>query len=152
MTENNAVVFIVTSGEYSDYGINAVFSTRELAQAYVDLFPKQRKWKTMDIEEWTLDPNARNLKQGRKPFLVHMKKNGDTLKVEQIEEHYYVPDSGIKVIFAAPQYEHSEAWGYMTVQCFADNKTHAVKIANEKRLQLLASNQWFKNQSHESPL
>lgn len=30
-------VYVVTSGEYSDYGINAIFSTREKAQEYVDM-------------------------------------------------------------------------------------------------------------------
>ena len=29
-------VYVVTSGEYSDYGINAIFTTRELAEDYVD--------------------------------------------------------------------------------------------------------------------
>lgn len=29
-------VYLVTSGDYSDYGINAAFSTAELAQAYCD--------------------------------------------------------------------------------------------------------------------
>ena len=45
-----AKVFIVTSGEYSDYGIDRVFSTRKLAEQYVDT--KDDDWQ---IEEYELD-------------------------------------------------------------------------------------------------
>lgn len=31
-----STVYVVTSGSYSDYGINAIFSTEELANAYVN--------------------------------------------------------------------------------------------------------------------
>ena len=34
MSEQN-IVYIVTSGEYSDYSIHAVFSTREKAEEYI---------------------------------------------------------------------------------------------------------------------
>jgi hypothetical protein len=42
-------VYIVTSGEYSDYGIRAVFSTPELAQRYAKVI------RDGEIEEWSLD-------------------------------------------------------------------------------------------------
>lgn len=45
-----AKVFIVTSGKYSDYGIERVFSTLELAEQYIDT--KDDDWR---IEEYELD-------------------------------------------------------------------------------------------------
>lgn len=44
-------IYIVTEGEYSDYGIRGVFSTQAKAQAYVD-------GNGGDIEEWGLDEFA----------------------------------------------------------------------------------------------
>ena len=50
-------VFVVTSGEYSDYGIDAVFSSKELAEKYIKfksrvsvIYPEYAR-----IEEYTLD-------------------------------------------------------------------------------------------------
>ena len=42
-------VYIVTSGCYSDYSIDAVFSTREAAEAYIGTKTNR------DIEEWQVD-------------------------------------------------------------------------------------------------
>lgn len=42
-------IYIVTSGEYSDYGINAVFSTKEKANAYI-----QQNGTEYNIEEYNL--------------------------------------------------------------------------------------------------
>lgn len=35
MMKGNKMIYVVTSGEYSDYGIRAIFTTREKAEAYV---------------------------------------------------------------------------------------------------------------------
>ena len=52
-----ATVYIVTSGSYSDYSIDAVFSTRGLADAYVEELRKA-KGDAPDVEEWPLDEQA----------------------------------------------------------------------------------------------
>lgn len=52
-------VYIVTSGEYSDYGIEACFSTKKKAQEYVNNAKKlHSKYYYQDIEEWDLDSNS----------------------------------------------------------------------------------------------
>jgi hypothetical protein len=53
-------IFVVTSGVYSDYGINAMFSTKELAEKYIDgqidHDPESyEKASDYNIEEWELD-------------------------------------------------------------------------------------------------
>ena len=35
-------VYVITSGEYSDYGIDAVFTDKSLAEEYVDRNPSRR--------------------------------------------------------------------------------------------------------------
>ena len=47
-------VFIVTSGEYSDYGIDRVFSTEEKAKEWVDVITSMYGG-NYDIEQYELD-------------------------------------------------------------------------------------------------
>ena len=57
-------IYIVTSGEYSDYRIDAVFSTRELAEDYI-----QHNGTDYRIEEYNLDEEIdRNTKLWRVEF------------------------------------------------------------------------------------
>ena len=52
-----STVYIVTSGSYSDYSINAVFSTEALADQYVAVH-QTGPYDRLDVEEWTLDYKA----------------------------------------------------------------------------------------------
>lgn len=47
-----ATIYIVTSGSYSDYGIDAVFSSEENAQTFID---QNSPFLDMGIEEYELD-------------------------------------------------------------------------------------------------
>jgi hypothetical protein len=48
-------VYVVTSGEYSDYGLNGLFSTPEKAQAFMDKNKIELCCGRGQIEEWELD-------------------------------------------------------------------------------------------------
>lgn len=51
-------VYLVTSGEYSDYSINGIFSTRTLAHAFIEEMNKEEIRVLTDdenIEEWEVD-------------------------------------------------------------------------------------------------
>ena len=51
--------FIVTAGEYSDYRIEGVFSSKPKAEAYVAEFRKERHYDhDISIEEWGIDAEA----------------------------------------------------------------------------------------------
>ncbi len=50
-------IFVVTSGEYSDYGIRAIFSTEELANRWIALH-KEGDRSEFNIETWSLDGEA----------------------------------------------------------------------------------------------
>lgn len=129
-------VYVVTSGEYSDYGINAIFSTRELAQSFIDAF-KADKWHEMDIEEWDLDPNSKHLKQNRKPYFLRINKRGDVSDFEVADSSY-----SFKKDLPEAEISYTANFEWMNINCFADDENHAVKIAGEKRSQILAANLW----------
>jgi hypothetical protein len=51
-------VYLVTSGEYSDYHIDAVFSTRELAETYIEASKGMPYADYPQIEEWAVNAEA----------------------------------------------------------------------------------------------
>ena len=129
-------VFVVTSGSYSDYGIDAIFTTRELAQSFIDAFEAD-KWHEMDIEEWDLDPNKTHLKQNRKPYFLRINKKGDVSDLRLADSAY-----GFKQDMPEAEISYTHNLEWMNINCFADDENHAVKIAGEKRSQILAANIW----------
>ena len=77
-------IYIVSDGCYSDYGIRAVFSTREKAQAFIDEHAAPwdgpgyaRRLDEPSIEEWVLDDESPPEKCQR--FSVVLAENGDTM-------------------------------------------------------------------------
>lgn len=49
------MIYIAVSGDYSDYGIDAVFTVKEAAEKYVELRNKQSRYANASIEEWEAD-------------------------------------------------------------------------------------------------
>lgn len=133
MTEQYKTLYLVSSGYYSSYGVRAVFDDKNLAQKFIDSFKLSDYDKeSYRIEEYELNPGAEDLKNNRKPFEVYMDKEGNVKIIRQAQDAY---DHG-----------HSISWNcnvnHITVTCFADDSIHAIKIANEKRTELIALNKW----------
>lgn len=120
------IVYIVTSGEYSDYGINAVFSTEEKAKEYIAQFNDKGTYpRPYFINEYIIDDTS---KMKGKPYKVEMLKNGNVVIVEHKDD--VIDDDDIWA------YEGKLHWhGY------ANDEQHAIKIANEVRIQLIANNE-----------
>ena len=120
-------VFIVSSGSYSDYHILGIYSTREKAEHAKKLYASDN-----EIEEFNLD-EIPNVPPGLFLYGVHMNKNGDVKEA--------------KITYAADEYlEWHPFSGYgepvVCFNVFAEDEAHAIKIANEKRIQLIAENIW----------
>ena len=128
------IVYVVTSGSYSGYGIDSIFDSKELAQAYIDSFKKERYNEFNGIEEWELNPYESDLKAGRNAYFLRMDKDGN-IKDLSHSDSTYGHRGGSSISFV-----HTKDW--MNVYCFANNTIHAIKIANEKRIQILALNKW----------
>ncbi len=120
-------IYIVTSGCYSDYDIDAVFSTRELAQQYIGPEPQDESY-GQRIEVYPLDIPI----EKRTVTTVSMKYNGDVISIHQQEN---MGTTGFEE-FWGPDYPILE-WSVRT-----DEEERAVKVVNEKRMQILALNLW----------
>lgn len=131
-------VYIVTSGEYSDYRINAVFSTREKAQEFLDICNQNQRdliGSSAEIEEWDLDiPRETWLSTH-----IYMFSNGDvssaytylTARGNSAPSFggfaYSMPKSGERLL----------SWTVRT-----GDKERAIKMVNEKRALILSHNLW----------
>jgi hypothetical protein len=129
-------VFIVTSGEYSDYNIEAVFSSKELANKYIDEKKKQRNYNAdydnYQIEEYTVnfDDFVKNkIIHGYNFYTVNMNKQGDVIKVIRTTEY-----ADCNYIF----YNNDTLLAYR----WAKSEKGAIKATNELRAQLIAFNKF----------
>lgn len=123
-------VFLVSQGDYSDYHIVAAFSTHEKAERHMALMPANDWYSKARLEEMELDTTP-DVPVGHKVFEIVMDEDGAVVSKSQHE-----PESlGF----------HFRDKRYGCFRVTATDLRHAVKIANEKRTQLLAFNQWGKN-------
>lgn len=130
-------VYIVTSGEYSDYSIDAVFTKVKLAKAYVERYGGR-------IEIHETNPSEKFIKEGISYWTIMMQKNGDIHHVPLVR----VPDQNLRenvgfVIRTSnvhPQFSSDLLFSYT----LADSEEKAIKIANERRTVILANNLWGK--------
>ena len=117
-------VYLLTDGEYSDYHVTGVYSTRENAEL-------MRGHIGGDIEEHDLDPGIDKICAGRKLTNIAIKRDGSV--------------SGISLAKGIEIYARLLMHVYQTelqLTCWAKDFAHAVHIAGEARRMLLAENLW----------
>jgi len=149
-------IYIITQGEYSDYGIRAVFTIPEKAQRY-----KQKHGGNIEEYDSDLDDPDKN----KRIFYVEMKKDGDVIDSgeflgEEFDDHnheyslnwffYILPDEEKSVQEKTPQelYEGIKFGGFK-VFLESDSEKRAIKVVGELRAKLLASGLWGRNEKGE---
>ena len=125
-------IYIVTQGSYSDYHIVSVFSTRALAEKFIELQPTESHYDKLEIEEYWIDRSKKQIKSGTQMYYITMHRDG-TSEVE-------LADFGDEKIDLVKMYRQTEV--VLRCRVYAKSEAHAVKIANEKRAQLIASGEW----------
>ena len=135
-------VWTIESGSYSDYHIVGIFSSRKNAKTVLavlkDKDPEAR------IVEHNLDPAVDGIRRGLKIFRVHMLRNGDVESVDlhEIDRYDLAGEVSIWRRSTAPFYRGKGVPDVMTASIWAEDKTQAIKAANEKRTQFIASGEW----------
>lgn len=126
-------IYVNTSGEYSDYRINATFLDRAIAEAFTAKYGG-------DIEEFgSLDTiEAFTGPPGKTFYTTVMYRNGDTEYTSRRAAFERYGDPPIAQEFA--KLHHARGKAFLEVGCWADDEQHAIKITNEKRAQLIAEN------------
>jgi len=115
-------VYIATSGQYSDTRIVGAFSTLELAQ--------KAGGEYSGVVEAEVDAYVDRIAQGLYPYQVIMLRNGDT---------FWSPEQrSVDVELRPPVL----SGGTLYAMALARDAEHAVKIVNERRVQMIASGDW----------
>jgi hypothetical protein len=126
-------VYVVTRGDYSSYRIVGIYDDRALAKKYCAI-KEENGYDEPEISGYILNPMENELNSGLKQFWVSMDRDGNTDNVYMITPD---PDEGARVYL-------NNKDGKVSMVCYvwARDEKHAVKIANEKRTVLIATNRW----------
>lgn len=135
---NNKFVYIVTKGKYSDYHICGVFSNRKRAKFFADHIEDAK------IEKWELDSDVDILKH-KQLYFVRMNKNGDTIEVGDISKDEFE----VEYWNAMRDESDFDINGNLFTTVFAKDEQEAVKIVNEKRIQLIANGIWKRGENEK---
>jgi hypothetical protein len=137
-------IYLVTEGDYSDYHVCGVFSTKENAQKYIDHFGSSGgagNSNDPDIEEFELDSDI-ELFNTHKPYFIKMLRDGTVKAAYEEGINDFVWRNAVDGEVNYQQY-------IMTTHVLATSMEHAIKVANERRTQLIALRQWREPQEVE---
>lgn len=124
-----AKIYIVTRGEYSDYGINAVFSTMKKAQEY-----RQQHGTDFSIEVYDVDEEV---KKETKVWRVAIR--FDNFKVSECLAGLWGDGWGSDMKDTFEYYLDWEKKEYIRLYLEADCMDRAIKIASERIAQIKAN-------------
>ena len=130
MNSNEEKIYIVTAGRYSSYGIEGVFDSREKAQVFLTTFFS--KDDTADLEEWYLNLCIEELANGLKPCFIRISRDGATSDFRWETDGAYGFRS---TCLSQGKDVNGRYWFYL----LAKDEAHAIKMAGEKRAQLIAT-------------
>lgn len=123
--ETDKKIYIVTSGEYSDYMIEAVFSTKEKAYEYVD-----QRGSDFRIEEFPIDSYVPDT--SKKKWNIYLDYNtGELVRCNLSDGVLFNRDY---FYYAKPIFSS----GFLNFNIEAESVSKAVKIASEMFMQVKA--------------
>lgn len=131
-TDETVTLYAVNAGSYSDYGVCAIFSTRENADRYMAAFPNRDY---NDIEEYTLDEWTDEINRGLFYWNVRMYRDGSVIEVERGSYIYGAWDGTVRWMTTA-YWNPPQPWTNFYI--WAESSDVAIKIANERRIQAIA--------------
>ena len=122
-------IYIVTSGDYSDYQTHCVFSTEKMAEDFIKFEKDNNEYYhyNYEIEEHDLD-----IPKDKWTVIatIVMNKNGDTT--------YSDISTQIGKLYLTKKFFHN----CLHIDIKSDSVERAIKVVNEKRMQMLANNEW----------
>lgn len=141
--------YAVSTGEYSDYRVLAIYSTREKAQAAIDLSDQPD---TYEIEEFDLDPPDNAYRADMRRYTVTLwisrvpgildktstyktplRLGGWGGEEDEVDDGHFYPwhEFGMR---------STRLLGYRFIcTVVADSEERAIKVANERRIMALAN-------------
>lgn len=130
-------VWIIEDGDYSDYHIIGIFSSKENANMI-------REKTGGEVREWFLDPCVKEINKDYRQYHIYMLKNGDveTIKSMDFNSYWLEGKTYVWERSKAPAYQGKNIEDVLDSIVWAKNEKHAIKIVNEKRGQMIANGEW----------
>lgn len=119
-------LYVVTVGTYYDYHIVAIFDDEVKAKNFIE------DMDCAQITPWELNNPGNVIRNGKFEYFVRMQKDGNVKYIEKLDNITLEKTESIFYVIE----------GLLTGHAMAIDKKHAIKIANEERLQMLANNEW----------
>jgi hypothetical protein len=142
-------IYAVSSGDYSDYRVNALFSSKKLAEEFIEVMQKDNLYggDYYGIEEYELDPPTVDLiKRGYSVWSVLMLQDGTVERTHKTDnDKYDVSNAGFCRIWErtkAPAFKGKGIPDALNMKVWAKTEQAAIKIVNEKRAQMIAMGEW----------
>ena len=141
------IIYVVTSGSYSDYGIEAVFMKKVAAEMFIRIAEAAGETDYNIEEHEAADDrfgpeSAQHFIRAGKPYRVILTEGGDLWSDGLVGYHFReAMRDEVKFIRLGRNDETSGAEFYL----WAKSKEAAIKVANERRSFILANNLWGKD-------
>lgn len=130
-------VWVIEEGEYSDYHVVGVFTSKENAERV------QKLCGGGTVAEWPLDPAIEDLNAGLWPYYICMAMDGTTERIQRrdsISTYRIGNGPSIWRRTQAPAFKNKPGvQDAIDGDVWAESDIHAVKIVNEKRTAYLAT-------------
>lgn len=141
----SATIWVVEQGCYSDYLVVGVFSSKENAEIVASkINAAEYVYDQATVAEWPLDPAISEINNGMKLYSIMMLKDGTSESVKESEFNSYNMGGEFRIWERSKTVcpETSKKPDCLTATVWATSSYHAIKIANEKRAQMIASGEW----------
>lgn len=134
-------IFVITEGSYSDYHIEALFSTEELAKQYLVLKYGEHNFNDCNnIEEYELDSGEEYIREGFGFYKTYVNSWEPETVCANLENFYEAKEKPFVMIKGSiGQHTNRQYWNFEGVVKAQDIK-HAIKIGMEKWMQYKAEN------------
>lgn len=168
--ENKEKCYLVSHGEYSDYYVAAVFAKKEDAENYVKLIEGSTSDTDYQIEESEMNPDVPiSIREGYSFYSVRMFRDGNLREpvpnwgIPGVQKTSWIPKesqlSKAQIYKYSKHYDSDEGSEdykrdgelIMDITVRAKDEKHAVKIANEKRIMLIANNLFNEGYNEYTP-
>lgn len=139
-------VWVIEKGEYSDYRVVGVFTSKENADDMAARINESETYgEPATVAEWPLDPAIRELRAGFQPYHVWMLRDGTVERCDRTDVSTYDLASASCELWRrskAPAYKGKGIEDCLKATVWAKDDKHAIKIVNEMRTEMIAMNRW----------
>jgi hypothetical protein len=127
---------VVPIGQTEKGVVRGIFTTRELAQKYIDAGNPSQPLEYR-IEEFSINPWQNEIEKGLKPYFIRMKRSGEVVERYWTDIELGYPDENDSNCNIG-----IDVFSHLFYHSFAESDEHASEMCEAIRLKVLANYKW----------